>query len=615
MPEQVDSTKVICVGGLNSNENHLQLSQDLPGSAVRLVNYEVSLYGGYRRVEGYKVYDTSAPAVDPTGADGPVQSLTFFRNDNTFLTELYATRAVKSFEFVATAGQTQFSGADDNSRTVDLPFPNDIRVTVNGVRKYLSIDFASSTAAVVFINGLSEGDVVKIDPAEYCFYKHSLGSWNKVTLPTGVRRKKFSGTLTQLPCKVRSVQNNFGSGNIIIFVDGVNEPLIYDATTWSLITVAGAGTSSDPGGANALVQPALVDVFEGHVFFSGDRQNDSVLAHSAPNDPYDYTAASGGGQLTMGFDVVQFKAFRGDLFVFGESRIKKVSPEITAGFVQEPVTNNIGCVARDSVLEIGGDLVFLAPDGLRPVAGTSRIGDVELETISKAIQQLLKDLGSVHDLNTLNGVVVRSKSQLRYFVGDDSTSAAESQGIIGGLRSSDQRLGWEFGELLGIRASCCTSDYVNGEEFVLHGDYDGNVYRQESGTTFNNQPILAVYSTPFLDFGDPGVSKVLKKVDTFIRAEGPLEMNIGVTFDWNDPETAKPPTYIEGVEGAPVVYRGININYGGAGVAYGGSDKPVMHTNVQGSGYAAQINYVSLGDFDPYSIQGLVVEYTTAGRL
>ena len=77
----------------------------------------------------------------------------------------------------------------------------------------------------------------------------------------------------------------------------------------------------------------------------------------------------------------------------------------------------------------------------------------------------------------------------------------------------------------------------------------------------------------------------------------------------------KPPTYIEGVEGAPVVYRGININYGGAGVAYGGSDKPVMHTNVQGSGYAAQINYVSLGDFDPYSIQGLVVEYTTAGRL
>ena len=151
-------------------------------------------------------------------------------------------------------------------------------------------------------------------------------------------------------------------------------------------------------------------------------------------------------------------------------------------------------------MEIGGDLVFLAPDGLRPVAGTSRIGDVELETISKAIQQLLKDLGSVHDLNTLNGVVVRSKSQLRYFVGDDSTSAAESQGIIGGLRSSDQRLGWEFGELLGIRASCCTSDYVNGEEFVLHGDYDGNVYRQESGDYFQQPAYLGRVQHPIFRF-------------------------------------------------------------------------------------------------------------------
>ena len=93
-----------------------------------------------------------------------------------------------------------------------------------------------------------------------------------------------------------------------------------------MITVAGAGTSSDPGGANALAQPALVDVFEGHVF-SGDRQNDSVLAHSAPNNPYDYTAASGGGQLTMGFDVVQFKAFRRSLSLV-KAVLRKLVPTL-----------------------------------------------------------------------------------------------------------------------------------------------------------------------------------------------------------------------------------------------------------------------------------------------
>ena len=615
MPENVTSAKVVCVGGLNSNENHLQLSQDTPGAAVRLVNFEVSLYGGYRRVEGYEVYDSFAPIVDPIDADGPIMSLDFFTNDTTLRSELYATRSVRSFEFVATAGQTQFSGVDGNSRTVDLPFPNDVRVTVNGVRKFLSIDFSSSSSGVVFNTGLDEGDVVKIDPTEYNFYKYSLGSWNKVTLPNGIRRKSKFGSLTQRPTKIRSAQHNFGSGNIIIFVDGVNPALLFDGTTFSTITTGGAGTSSDPGGANALGQPALVDIFENHVFFSGDRLSDSVLAHSAPSDPFDYSAASGGGQLTMGFSVVQFKAFRGDLFVFGESNIKKVSPDVTAGFVQDQVTNNIGCVARDSVFEIGGDLVFLAPDGLRPVAGTSRIGDVELETISKSIQQLLKDIGSNQDLETLNGVVIRSKSQIRFFVGDDTTEVGESIGIIGGLRTADQRLGWEFGEILGLRASACESKYVNGEEIVLHGDYDGKVYRQERGTTFAGADILSVYSTPFLDLGDTGVSKVLKQVNTFLRAEGPMTMHIGVNFDWNDPDTAKPSSYTEIVEGAPVVYRGLNINYGGPGVVYGGSDKPILKTNTQGSGYAAQINYVSLGNYEPFSIQGLVVEYTTAGRL
>ena len=132
--------------------------------------------------------------------------------------------------------------------------------------------------------------------------------------------------------------------------------------------------------------------------------------------------------------------------------IKKATPDVTAGFVIDNVTANVGCVARDSVVEIWGDLIFLSPDGFRPVAGTSRIGDVEIETISKNIQQVLGDLSVTFDLTTLNAVVIRSKSQVRFFIGDDTTAVPSSFGIIGGLRSADQKLGWEFGTLLGIRA-------------------------------------------------------------------------------------------------------------------------------------------------------------------
>ena len=56
------------------------------------------------------------------------------------------------------------------------------------------------------------------------------------------------------------------------------------------------------------------------------------------------------------------------------------------------ITKNIGCVSGNSIQEIGGDLIFLAPDGLRTVAGTARIDDVELGSISRKILPLINNL-------------------------------------------------------------------------------------------------------------------------------------------------------------------------------------------------------------------------------
>ena len=132
--------------------------------------------------------------------------------------------------------------------------------------------------------------------------------------------------------------------------------------------------------------------------------------------------------------------------------------------------------------EIGGDLIFLSPEGFRPVAGTSRIGDIELTTLSKSIQVTLVNMIKNYDMDTINGVVIRGKSQVRFFVGDGTEDLEESYGIIGGLSDQSGQIGWEFGEIVGIRTSCVTSDYIGLEEYVLHGDSDGKVYRQEEAT-------------------------------------------------------------------------------------------------------------------------------------
>ena len=91
-------------------------------------------------------------------------------------------------------------------------------------------------------------------------------------------------------------------------------------------------------------------------------------------------------------------------------------------------------------------------------------------------------------------------------------------------------------------------------------------------------------------------------------------MNIAVQYDWDDTATAKPPSYSQDSKGAPVVYGGRNIEYAGTNIRYGGNEKPIMTTSVQGSGYSVKVTYVTLGENSPHSIQGMVFEFSVAGR-
>ena len=557
MPDQIQSYKLISAGGLNSNENHLDLSDNSPGAATRLLNYEPSLFGGYRRIEGYEEFDSDYGTVTVAGsttAAGPVLGVAIFKNDVTASNMIIA------------------------------------------IRK-------------------NSGD------ANYSFYYYTASiGWRILTLTHSVTRPMTLNSLTVT--KIRHAQFNFGSGNAIVFVDGVNPAIVFNGTNWKEIKSSHNGgyhaDNNTAGGALALNAPAVVDVFENHLFLSGHEGTRAAIAHSAPKDAYLWTSAGGAGQIAAGFDVVQIKPFRDNLFVFGTKDIKKVTVNADADFVIENVTTNIGCVARDSVLEIGGDLMFLSPDGFRPVAGTSRVGDVELETLSKPIQSTLVDIIKNEDMDALSGVVIRSKSQVRYFITStvDSalTPAAESIGIIGGLTDTSGSIGWEFGQLLGIRASCTTSDYVGTTELILHGSHDGKVFKQESGTSFDGSNIISVYSTPYLDFGETEQRKVLRKINTFVRAEGPFELNLAVDYDWGDYNTAVPVTYTQTSTGAPTVYSGRNINYNATNVIYGGASKPVMTSDIQGSGFSVRATYVTDGQTEPHSIQGLVFEFTPAGR-
>lgn len=528
MMEGIQSQKVVSIGGLNSNVNHIQLSDNEPGSAIELQNFEASLFGGYRRLSGYTPLAEASPEVDDAGAEGRILVVAFYGEDIIVARKQKAT-------------------------------------------------------------------------ATYDFYRFNGTGWTK--LVTGLTRSSVGVT------RLRFVEFNFNGTQKICFVDGVNPACLYDGSTWVEITIAHSGANyANAGGNQAIDNPSYVNVFKNHLFLAGGH----LVVHSAPLAEYDFTAASGAGQLPAGYTTVQIKPFRDSLYVFGVNNIKKV--EVSGSdFVLNDVTANIGCLASDSVQEIDGDLIFLSQDGIRPISGTNRIGDVQLEVVSKKIQRLLAEEISSNDMGELCSVLVRGKSQVRFFLSSPNKTAIETFGIIGCLRDyPDGSIAWEWGRLKGFSASCAASKYIGATEYILHGDYDGNVFRQEVGSDFNGSSIESVYSTPFLDFGDAGVRKTMKKIRLFVRPEGFMQINARIVYDWEDPIKLNPDTYAIETDVASSGSTYGSAVYGTA--VYSGGKTPVLVSNVEGSGFSVQIKYSSVDTNPSYTIQGTLFEFHAEGR-
>ena len=139
-------------------------------------------------------------------------------------------------------------------------------------------------------------------------------------------------------------------------------------------------------------------------------------------------SGQGAGSIKVDDTIVGLKVFREDLFIFCENRIFKLSGTSSTNFAVAPVTRNIGCVNGDTIQEFAGDLIFLGPDGLRTIAGTARIGDVELGTISSNVQSLFRE--NLNDSGSFTSLVIPDKTQYRIFFSKAGGAQNATTGVI-----------------------------------------------------------------------------------------------------------------------------------------------------------------------------------------
>lgn len=593
MADNLATFPVPCQGGLLNNIDPLTHGGQLAGSAYRMINYEPSLNGGYRRISGYtNAYgELTGLASSPVlglhvsadinqgifGCRKPTSGNNYLHWYNHYYDVTLASGEGSGF----TVGETVTGVVSSGDSTAVAATGTVISKTADAI----VVDFGKlpdnifATGNVLTGGTSSATGTVQSTP--------TVKGWQAVTT-------SGSPTMTGVT-QVRFESFNWSAPKFAL-VDGVNPAAIYDGTTYTQITHAQAPTD-----------PTLVAAFQNHLFLAGDPAEPYNIYFSAPVAETNFDPASGAGVINVGFKVVQIKAFRDQLYIFGTNNIKRLVGDNIANFALQNVTNNLGCIAPDSVVEFNGEIIFLAPDGLRPVSGTDRIGDIELATLSKQVQSIFEDYVANEDLVTIRTIVVKKKSQFRLFFADQN-----SLGLIAGIRRSGQGgVGFEFGQLVGIEVNCGDSGYIGDEEFVIHGDSNGFVYRQEDGNNFNGDDIFSLYQTPYVYMEDPEVRKTIHSVNTYLRAEGVLTVVMALEYDYGDTDVTNPTDFSFTTVGAAAYYD--RAVYDAAEI-YDGNPSPIRSTNVSGSGKSVSIKYVTNSDQPSHTIQAYSITYGVGDR-
>tara|TARA_X000001388_G_scaffold77426_1_gene78182 strand:+ start:4066 stop:5796 length:1731 start_codon:yes stop_codon:yes gene_type:complete len=560
-----------CEGGLVLNRSTFIMQ---PGQALELENFEPDVGGGYKRMLGFRPFVNQIVPETSSSGEAVLMSTQF----NNFV---LAARGEKIFSSASSelsqgiASTTAMTGAGtlnldstdgfSSSGTVQInseifTYTGKTALTLTGVTRATS----STTAAAHAVN-----DVVS-------------ETWTvRDTGRTNAARYNFE-------------RYNFDGNEKIIVVDQTNAPTIFN-TSLSTTDVSNS----------AVAGAKHVAAFKNHMFYSGMSATPQEIVFSEPFDEDGFTSSDGAGSIKVDDTIVGLKAFRGDLFIFCENRIFKLGGSSLSDFAIVPVTRNIGCVNGFTILEFAGDLVFLGPDGLRTVAGTARIGDVELGTISTNVQQLFRD--NLTNAEAFVSLVIPDKTQYRIFFSKEGQAQTSSLGAICVMKGQ----AFEFSTMKGIRPACADTVVETGDVIAIHGGFDGYIYRQERGNTFDGALINAKYRSPDLSMGDPGVRKHMQRVNINYAPESTLDADLFVRYDYESSQSTRPAAYPLDSTNVAGTYG--SSTYGNA--VYGGPSQPIVRKAVEGSGFAVALRVEDGATATaPYTLKGFQLEFQVGAR-
>ena len=348
---------------------------------------------------------------------------------------------------------------------------------------------------------------------------------------TGTDWTKIGTSTATNTLKSRHFSFNFTGTEKTLFVDGKGYPGIYESAANTMTFMSSSDSTDIEGSDNAVIFKNTAFFAKGHnIFFT------------APATIDDFNVANGAGSINVANDITGMIVFREQLIIFTTDTIKRLVGNTASDFALEPITDKIGCINSDTIQEFGGDIIYLSPDGVRLLGATDRIGDFALDVASDNIVNDAKDF--IAQTDKFCSVLIRNKAQYRIFAYLPTLDKSRSRGLIATKFIAQGGEGVSWSTTRGIKANVADSTYSGSAEVIMFANDDGFCYEMDSGNSFDNEKIEAIYESPYMPITDSQLRKTLYKLTLYAEPTGQMNLDVNFNLDFdssNNTSVVQPP--------------------------------------------------------------------------
>lgn len=398
--------------------------------------------------------------------------------------------------------------------------------------------------------------------------------------------------------RIRADSYNFAGTRKTVVVDGVNAPSYFDHTTKTMAYAVGA--PSDVVGATRVKQ------FKAHLFFAKGR----LLSFTSPYGESDFSIANGAGTINVGDDITGITVFRDQLIVFCLNSIYRLVGSTVSDFALVPITTNTGCLCGDTVQEVGGDIMYLGPDGVRYLSASERENDFGLTRASEKIQKRVVEITNTDCIYSSLTLARKNQYRLFYYLGEVARS--NSKGFLATKFSNQTADDISWADLKGIKVYGASKFQDRDNETILFVSDTDYVYRMESGNSFDGEDIEAIFESPYMPINDPKIRKTIYKHTLYAKPTGSMNLTCLLKFDYSQPNSSPASPFDISGNTSVATYGNVLTTYGTA--TYGSIAEEQFYNNVVGSGFVVAIRYYDKSQRPPFNINFVVLEYRNNER-